>query len=399
MCSVLVSIAAVAGCKQVPATLAVVPSARAERGTAVVSADPSALTRHLAARRVLGTGFREAAITQLRLSTKVPGGTAVNGPSIPYTPTTPATMPTTPLTMTVSAGPNRLFMLEGLDAAGRSLAAITTAATLTDGSTYALTFNGVTNIVAEAIDDALSSGGDSTFQTEVQAGDVVTTLMAYVQASVGLNSATNQFTGVDPLAYDRPYLVTLLTAAGVAGLGSTPPSALSEARWGRLIVMPSQYDGRTPYGGYGVTIDVYDPTSGQVDTAAANALGEFIFPKVPMGDWHVRIQVPDGAPTAWHKVPVKGDTYARLRAVAPPEAPTTPVAAGAAPTIAGTTNGDQSLMVWQDGTGPGAEILGQRYDQNRQPVGAPFAISNRAGLADVAPVVTYNPIQGQFVVA
>lgn len=399
VCSVLVSVAAIAGCKQVPATLTVVPSARAERGSAVVTADPSALIRSLNTRRVLGMGFREAGITQLRLSAKTPGGTAVTGPSIAYTPANPAAMPTTPLTMTVSAGPNRMFMLEGLDAGGRTLAAICTAATLTDGANFALTFNGVTHIVAEVMDQALSSVGDSPFHTEVAAGDVVASLMTYVQASVGLNTATNQFTGVDPLAYDRPYLATLLTAAGVAGLSPTPPADLSVERWGRLIVSPSQYDGRTPYTGFGLAVDVYDPTSGQVTSATANAAGEFVFPKVPMGDWHVRVQAPGGAPTAWHKVPVKGDTFARLQAVAPPAAPITAVAAGAAPAIVGNTDGSRSLMVWQEGTGTGAEIMGQLFDGNRATVGLPFSISQRAGLADVDPVVAYNPAQDEYVVA
>lgn len=309
-------------------------------------------------------------------------------------------MPTTPLTMTVSAGPNRMFMLEGLDAGGRTLAAISTAATLTDGSNFALTFNGVTHIVAEVMDLALSSGGDSPFQTEVAAGDVVASLTTYVQASVGLNTATNQFTGVDPLAYDRPYLATLLTAAGVAGLSTTPPAVLSVERWGRLIVSPSQYDGRTQFSQYSVeTVDVYDPTSGQVTSGTANAAGEFIFPKVPMGDWYVRIQAAGGAPPAWHQVAVKGDTFARLQAVAPPAAPTTAVAAGAAPAIAGNTDGSRSLMVWQEGTGTAAEIMGQLFDGNRATVGLPFPISQRAGQVDLDPVVAYNPAQDEYVVA
>jgi hypothetical protein len=388
----LVAIAAVAGCRTAPSASLVVAPAQA-MGT--VTADLGALFASLKGRHVLGAGFATNGITHVRLNAMGPGMAELNGALVPYGATGVA--PTAPITLAVTAGINRNFLLEGLDAQGHVLASALSLADVPAGASLALTFNGNTNVAADVLHELL-------FPTETSpvagaapwnAQSVIGPLLAFVDRITDYDEASNEFHRVDPLAVDKPYLVSQLRANGPTWLTNTTtlPAQLSEEVWGELTIQPTQVELSNLYGisDGAITFQLFDSVSSPLSTA--NGAGEYRFTHIAPGHYWLKSQLQFGTDTApvWREVEVEPAGYRRL-SVYPQPKPMAPLGfAGSAPAIAGKPDGSLEFVAWRDG----ATIRAQRYDAARAKLGADVAVGTGA---TSAPMVVYGAFGGEFLV-
>jgi hypothetical protein len=156
-------------------------------------------------------------------------------------------------------------------------------------------------------------------------------------------------------------------------------------------------------------VDLFDPFTGQIGAANRNAAGEYVFPKVPAGQWWLRLSPANGSvPPVWQQVDVSQDAFVQLRAF---QQTATPLSLGLSgnlsePDLDGKPDGSQSLVAWVENDGTAKRVKALRLDAARNPVGSAITVDTRGANAttgnwpqDESVAVTYNPIKDEYAVA
>lgn len=238
------------------------------------------------------TDLDGAAIASVRLTCTGPGITTPIVATAPFTADADS-LPAVPLAgeiaITVPAGKNRVFTLEGLDASGRVIALMRTLGSL-GGGNQRLTINANTDAAARVLASLLAGpqGGDAADAAGVAgtlAGqDLTESLLTYVTELTGYDAAANTYSGaVPPVNFRDRRLADLLRTDGRGTLDAHAPDELRDAA-GAQIDLRVVEDG-VPVGGADVTL--YDPYHSPVQT---DGDGQASFTSVPPGTWTVIVE-------------------------------------------------------------------------------------------------------------
>ena len=239
-------------------------------------------------------GVDGAAITQVRLTASGPDIATPVAVTTPFTPDH-LELPALPLAgevaVTVPAGMNRVFALEGLDADGRVIAVMRTLGSPGSGS-QRLTINANTDAAARVLASLLAGpqgtdAADSAGVGATLAGqDITAGLLAYVNELTRYNSAENTFGGdVPPVKFRDRLLADLLRTGGRTALGTAVPAELHDLAAATIPIRVVE-DG-TPVGNAEVTL--FDPDHAPTHT---DGDGRTTFTDVPPGRWTLIVETP-----------------------------------------------------------------------------------------------------------
>ncbi len=290
-------LALLASC-QVPMPLAGAPPTAVGPGAALAPAAQSTVRVSFAGLRGWRRAGRHlsdvdgAAITQVRLTAIGPGIAAPIVATAPFTPDGGA-LPAIPLAgeiaITVPAGKNRVFTLEGLDADGRVIAVMRTLGSLGGGS-QRLTINANTDAAARVLASLLAGpqSGDAADTAGIAGSlvgqDLTARLLAYVTELTQYDATANTFGGdVPPVNFRDRAFADLLRTDGLTVLGTDTPAELYEIA-GSMIPLRVVEDG-TPVANADVTL--YDPYHTPVQS---DPDGLASFSAVPPGTWTLVVQ-------------------------------------------------------------------------------------------------------------
>lgn len=250
-------------------------------------------------RRLLGLGFRDyAAITRVRLVAEGPGIAQAIGTTVPYTfaaPTAGAALsPPASIALDVPAGPNRLFTLEALDAAGTIVAAIRTVASPAAGASANLTFDARTDAAGRVLEDCLftlpGQLPGNAFLASLATKDVTADLLSLAARATGYNPASNAFTEFDPrYLQDLAVARALATPGALDALHDTTqplPHAALVPGGSRVLVHVTDAQGN-PLAT--AKVELLDPIDAHGQTPTQVTPGEYDFTNVPPGTWQMRV--------------------------------------------------------------------------------------------------------------
>ena len=315
--SAAVVLALVASCQAGPPPTSVAPSSRGP-GAAAALAPAGTVRVSFAGLRGWRTGRRlqeldGAAIALVRLT--------ATGPDIatPITVTAPFTadasaQPAVPLageiSVTIPAGKNRVFVLEGLDTDGRVIAVMRTLGSLAGGNRR-LTINADTDAAARVLASLLAGpqDGDAVDTAGVgatlAAEDIAEDLLAFVNGLTQYNAATNTYSGVvPPVNFRDRVLADLLRADGRTVLEADPTAEIQDTAGSTIPVRV--VENGSPVAD--ATVTLYDPYQSPVQT---DADGQASFTSVPPGTWTLVAQA--GGKTVSTTVQARDQETAELR--------------------------------------------------------------------------------------
>lgn len=254
-----------------------------------------------------------AAIVQVRLTATGPGIASPITATALFD-TEAESLPAVPMTgeisVTVPAGKNRIFVLEGLDADGRVIAVMRTLGSLAGGNRR-LTINADTDAAARVLASLLAGpqDGDAVDTAGVgvtlAAEDIAEDLLAFVNGLTQYNAATNTYSGaVPPVNFRDRVLADLLRADGRTVLEAAPSAEVQDTAGSTIPVRV--VENGSPVAD--ATVTLFDPYHSPVQT---DADGQASFTSVPPGTWTLVAQA--GGTTVSTTVQARDQETAELR--------------------------------------------------------------------------------------
>lgn len=230
--------------------------------------------------RLQGAGFAEPTLRRLRLQVfHADAGGAVIADGV-ATADLAGTMPTARLSLSVPAGPNRWAVLSGADPEGHVLASLMSAASLDDGNSFELSFDGVSHAAGRALATWRPSGLPA-------APNHLPRVRAFIQRATGHDLARNEHTGPNPYAFPAEQLGNALVG-GTGFLDLAPTGAYLAEGWGKTLVQVTSQGHPVEAGSHSVTL--FDPIS------AGELVSPFGTPKdLSPGEWSYRVDGPSGS--------------------------------------------------------------------------------------------------------
>ena len=236
-----------------------------------------------------------AAIVRVRLTGIGPGIAVPIVATAPFAPDAEA-LPTIVLAgeiaITLPAGNNRVFTLEGLDANGREIAIMRTLGSLGGGSQQ-LVINANTDAAARVLasllvgpqgEDAPDTAG---IAASLSAQDLTTKLLSFVNGLTQFDAAANTYDGaVPPVKLRDRLLADLLRSDGRTVLDTDAPAELHDEAGSTVPI-------RVVAGGVPVVnaeVTLYDPVHSPVHT---DGDGQASFTSVPPGTWTLVVKTPE----------------------------------------------------------------------------------------------------------